>query len=143
MSAWSHLPNAAHITSILESAQMHPGIWHAAWQESYINLRVYPSLHPHDTVGYNYTWNNAWRKALRDFDQQGFSQQKDRLLARHSAFNAATRGAVLALTTYDDCAHYLDLGTEQLRFVADLSGHPAPELLLPVSHAFDIIKELS
>ena len=32
MSAWSHLPNAAHIDRVIESVNAYPEVWAAAWE---------------------------------------------------------------------------------------------------------------
>jgi hypothetical protein len=52
----------------------------------------------------------------------------------------AASDAILALLAYDDCAHYLDLSSDKLEFIADLSEQPAPRLLLPAVRAFELIK---
>jgi hypothetical protein len=71
--------------------------------------------------------------------------------ARRAAWNAtyvavaayaAARSATLALIAYDDCAHLLEMSSEQLKTWAVLSEQPAAMLLLPAVIAREQIREL-
>lgn len=124
--AWSHLPNAAHIDGVLASVKAHPAEWRSAWDAAW------------DAV-----WDAAWDAAVN----------AARHASRFVAYNAATGhaghtagdasyGAMLALVAYDDCAQYLDMSSDQLKVWAILSENPAAVLLLPAVIAFEKIAEL-
>jgi hypothetical protein len=76
-------------------------------------------------------WDAAWNAARNACRGAGWGAPW------HSA-----RGAIIALIAYDDCAHYLDMPSEQLRMWAILSENPAAILLLPAVIAFERIAEL-
>jgi hypothetical protein len=61
--------------------------------------------------------------------------------ARDAAWNVA-RDAIYALISYDDCAHLLDMSSEQLKTWALLSEQPAAALLLPAVIARESIAQL-
>jgi hypothetical protein len=116
--AWSHLPNAAHIDRIIASVKAHPEVWAEAWDAA---------------------WDAAWKAA------QGAAWSAAWKAARNAAGNAAWAeawGAIAALIAYDDCAPYLDMSSDQLKVWAILSENPAAVLLLPAVVAFEKISEL-
>ena len=122
MSAWSHLPNAAHIDRVITSLKEHPECWVKAWGE---------------------VWNMAWDMAW------DMASDAARITYYDAAFNAAqdaayyaARGSILALIMYDDAAKYLNMTVDQLRMWAILSEDPAAVLLLPAVIAFEQISEL-
>ena len=135
MNEWSHLPNARHIDWVLESVKQHPKIWASAAREA--------------------TWEVVWEVALEvAWDAaRGVTYAAARDVpagkawsAYRNAIYAAARGAarcsVLALISYDDCAHLLDMPSEQLKTWALLTEKPAAVLLVPAAIARERIREL-
>ena len=53
----------------------------------------------------------------------------------------AAAGAILALIAYDDCAHFLEMTSDELKVWSKLSENPAAILLLPTIIAFEMISE--
>jgi len=49
--------------------------------------------------------------------------------------------AILALLAYEDCAHYLELTSDQLQMIAALSDLSAPRMLAPFVRAREMIGE--
>jgi len=122
MSAWSDLPNAAHIDRVLASLKKHPEIWDAAWNAARDAVRG---------AAQSAAWNAAYDAACKAVRSAAWGA------SWHSA-----RGAILALFVYDDCDQYLSMSSEQLRAWALLSENPAAVLLLPAVAAFERIAEL-
>jgi hypothetical protein len=138
MTAWAHLPNAAHIDSILADVQARPEAWaaaraaawtagdaaraaagDAAWDAARAAARLA-------------AWHAAWHAA-------GHAAWAAREAAWHAAWLEARAldlaldaawEAVLALVAWDDCAHLLSTDPDQVRVLA-LLGHPPAVLLLP------------
>ena len=122
MSAWSHLPNAAHIDRVLESVGSHPEVWGV----------------PRD-IALGATFDAAWNAArIAAFDAARIAAWD---AARGAAYNAAL-DAILALITYDDAAKYLGMPSDQLKIWGILSEDPAAVLLLPAVIAYEKISEL-
>jgi hypothetical protein len=120
--AWSHLPNAAHIDRVLASIKTHPEQWTTAW-----------------TTAWAAAWSaasHAARFAAR------FAALDAAWAAAGEAIWGAAGAAILALIAYDDCAQYLDMSSDQLKVWAILSENPAAVLLLPAVIAFEKIAEL-
>jgi hypothetical protein len=138
MSAWSHLPNAAHIDRVIASLKGHQEIWVASWRAS------------HDAVGdaawcaahyaardeaYDAAWDAAYDAA------QDAVCDMTPYAARSAAFDAAY-DAILALFAYDDCDQYLNMPSEELQAWTLMTEHSAAVLLLPAVIAFERIKKL-
>jgi hypothetical protein len=129
MSAWSHLPNAAHIDRVIESSNSYPEVWNVAYDSAWD--AAYDSAY---TAARNAARNAAYDSAYT--------------AARNAAWNAfrggawnAARNAVLAFIAYDDAANYLAMPSDQLKAWAILSENPAAILLLPVVIAYERISE--
>jgi hypothetical protein len=138
VSAWSHLPNAAHIDQVIESAKTHPEVWSAVRSAATDAVR-------------NAVRNAAWdavRSAAADAARSAaweVAWDAVRNAATDASRNAAgdvAGSAILALAAYDDCEHFLEMTSDQLRIWIALSEHPAATLLLPAVIAFEQIKEL-
>ena len=126
MSAWSHLPNAAHIDRVIASAHQHTLIWHESYDADWDEVRTQAQ--------------NAVRDRNADWN-------KSRMSAWYAAWDevfmvVAAHDAILALVFYDDCAHYLDMPSDKLQVWALVSKRPAAVLLLPSVIAFERIREL-
>jgi len=121
--AWSHLPNAAHIERLLASVKAHPEQWTTATDASW-NTALDLAWH----ASYDAAWDAAYDATCT-------------VVARASARYAAW-GAIAALVVYDDCSQYLSMTSDQLRVWAILSEKPAAILLLPAVIAFEKISEL-
>jgi len=136
--AWSHLPNAGYIDRVLASLKAYPDEWSAAWDAARSMARgmAYDAARDEardmaQDAAYGAAWNAAWNAAW----------DAVRTAARGMAYGAAW-GAVAALIAYDDCAHYLDMPSDQLRVWAILSEKPAAILLLPANIAFEQIQQI-
>ena len=154
MSAWSHLPNAAHIDRVIASVKQHPKIWGAAWDAA-------------RTTALGSAWDAVWGEASDAIDDAARSAAwnparktarkavwDEELNVTRSAVWTADRivalnkpvysiwDAIRALTAYDDCEQYLNMTSEELKVWALLSERPAAVLLLSAVIAFERIKEL-
>ena len=109
--AWTHLPNAAHIDRVLAHLKQHPDRWSATRDAAWDAAR-------------GAAWDatrDAARGATRD-------------AARGAAWDAA-RGAIAALVAWDDCAYLLDQTPDFLRGCINLVGDHKAVLLLPAAIA--------
>jgi hypothetical protein len=122
MSEWSHLPNAAHIDRVIESANSYPEIWSAARDAS---------CDAAWDVVWDASWDASWDE-VRDAVQD----------AVQDAVWDAVRDAALAFIAYDDAADYLAMPSGQLKAWAILSENPAAILLIPAVIAYERISEL-
>jgi hypothetical protein len=120
--AWSHLPNAAHIDRMLAHLKAHPDRWVAARDAARGAAR---------DAAYDAAWGAArgaaWvaaRGAARDAAGDAAWDA-----ARVAAWDA-TRAAIAALIAWDDCAGILDMPADAVKFLAANGHHPAV-LLLP------------
>jgi len=159
---WSHLPNAAHIDHVLASVKAHPNEWSAAWymaRDAAYYAVYYAARDAARDMARDMAWDMAWdmaRGAARDMAQY-MAWSLVRAMAREEAYDMAYKAAreaapwtawgsirqvILALFAYDDCAHYLDMPSDQLCVWAILSENPAANLLLPAVVAFEKISLL-
>ena len=127
MNMWDYLPNAKYVDWVIALVKQHPDIWASALRAAW------------DAAG-PATWQMARNEA---------AWQMARDATRNAALDAAynvTRNdagsAILALIAYDDCAHLLDMSSEQLKIWARLSEHPAAMLLQPAVIVRERISEL-
>lgn len=136
MSAWSHLPNAAHIDRVIASVKEHPGTWCDAYTVGAVDTVWDAAWYATLDVAWDATLDDAYY-AARDVVLDDAAWYADSRVA----WNAA-RGAILALVAYDDCEKYLDMPSDQLRVWVALSENPAATLLLPAVVALEKISEL-
>ena len=150
MNAWDHLPNAKHIDWVFASVEQHPEIWAAAARASSQARRA---------AAWDAAWDEAWEEAYDVARGAVWEEVYDAISAAtrdvpageawsasRNAIYVAARGAarcsVLALISYDDCAHLLDMPSEQLKTWALLTEKPAAVLLLPAVIVRERIREL-
>ena len=141
MSAWSELPNAAHIDRVIASVKAHPKIWNATWDPVWDAARDAAW----NAARWDATRDAAWNAARWDAARWNAAMAASRDAAWDPVWDAAWDAAVdaaVALIAYDDCAHYLDMSPEQLKAWAILSEKPAAALLLSAVIAFEQIGEL-
>jgi hypothetical protein len=131
MSAWSHLPNAAHIDRVVASVHANPKLWEQAWEQAWNKAWV---------QAWDQAWQQAWNKAWVQVWVQASDQARDQ--ASDKASDKA-RSALLALVAYDDCAKYLNLPIDQLQMLYHLTDHPACLLLQPAVVVFAMEGELA
>ena len=144
MSAWSVLPNAAHIDRILESLKTHPDIWAAVYsvdQAVSLHNARYDALNVIQSLtldaAQHFVRNAAWQEA-RDaaldavWGAPGTPQK---------AFDAG-RAAIAALIAWDDSSQFLELSSDKLEVWARISDDPRAILMLPAVCVFERIKEL-
>ena len=146
MSAWSHLPNAAHIDAVLADMQARPEIWSAAQDASWPAARA-AARGAVWTAARGAAWDAA-RGAVRNtaWDATEFAAQatawdavwataRDAVWATaRDAVRSAAGDALYALIAWDESAALLDLTPDALRTLIDVADgdvkHQAV-LLLP------------
>ena len=115
MNAWSNLPNAAHIDSILADAMARPEVWGTTWSAA------------EEDVAQEAAGGAAWNAALHA--ARGIAWGAAWVVAHHEAW-----GAIRALIAWDESAALLDLTPDALRTIIDVADgdvkHQAV-LLLP------------
>jgi hypothetical protein len=136
MNAWDHLPNARHIDWVLASLTTHTEIW-AATRGAY-EMALGATESSALDVTLRAAWDAAWDAAKGATRAAAYDAAR---ATRAAAYDAA-RNVTLALIAYDDCAHLLDMPSEQLKAWAVLSENPAAILLLPAVIAREQIREL-
>ena len=139
MSAWSHLPNAAHIDRILESLKTHSEIWVAALNaalDAAWNAALDAAWNAARGAALDAAWNAARNAALDA--ARGAALDAAWNAARVAALDAA-RGAVVALIAWDDSAQFLDMTGDELIVWIRLSNNPAAILMLPAVKALEQI----
>lgn len=138
--AWSHLPNAAHIDAVIASVAAHPAQWRAAWAGVWVS-----PWNPLADLSRQAMQSRAYQAMIvaeRGREAEWFAVADEVWdAARNAAYDAAWN-AVLALVAYDDCAYLLSMPLDQVQVLAALEL-PAAVLLLPAVVAFQSIKELS
>ena len=132
--AWSHLPNAAHIDRVLASLRADPDAWCASQTAERNDALKAASRASRDAqrgaiwaAVKHASWYAAW----------GADRGADRDSAR-----VAAQDALLALIAWDDSAVFLDTPLDAVRQAAASGDHPAI-LLLPAVTSFNIIQEMS
>lgn len=152
--AWAHLLNAKHIDFVLAHVKAHSKEWITAWGAA----RDIAEAATWD-ADWNADWNAAWDAAW------GAARGAARDATMHAAWRAAVdtswgalvnatkntdwgvsavrgtardaaRSTCVALTLYDDCAHFLSYPPKQLMAAYRLTNDPAALLLLPASFVF-------
>lgn len=125
MTAWAHLPNAAHIDQVLAHLEAHPKKWATAWDAA-------------QSAAWNAAWSDAWNAAQSAARGAAWSA------ARYAIWNAtrsavwgatwrAAWGAISALVAYDDAAIFLPKPVEHLRTLYRIDPHPMFLLLQPAA----------
>jgi hypothetical protein len=122
MTTWSHLPNARRIDRVIASASAHPEFWWTTSDVRWWKGTDLSFVHS-QSVAANALMNTIWKMESVRLKSTRFT---------------AVRDAALALLAYDDCERYLALPCDQLEFIADLSGLPLPNMLLPAVRAFEM-----
>lgn len=127
MTAWAHLPNAAHIDQVLAHLEAHPKKWATAWD-----------------AAQSAAWNAAW-SAVRDAIWKA-ARDAAWKAARDATWNTtwsavwgatwrAAWGAISALVAYDDAVIFLPKPVEHLRMLYRIDPHPMFLLLQPAAIA--------
>ena len=132
--AWSHLPNAAHIDWIIRDVEENPSDWCAAFMNTNLVVRGRDRFTAW-CAAYYAAWHKAWhndRDAARDAACDA-ALDADYEAARDVFSNAARRAArdaCLALIAYDPAGALFDLPLEQVRALAE-QGDRVAVLMLP------------
>ena len=111
--AWAHLPNAALIDAVRADVKARPDVWEEAWR---FVRTTQPGAR---AAAIDATWHEA-KGTIRD--------------ATRGTTSYTAWDALLALITWDDCAHLLGLPSDTLRTMIDLCDAPVCHqavLLLP------------
>ena len=135
MNAWDHLPNAQHIDWVIESARQHQSQW-VFGRTPHDWYRDYAAAEYRLRGSYRHSILLKTLKAARDELQSVIHPEL------HKAVDAAVSAAILALIAYDDCAHLLEMSSDQLKMWAVLTEQPAAALLLPAVIARERIAQL-
>ena len=121
--AWSDLPNAAHIDRILKHVKENPKSWTSAAVSNAVDaadaVRDAASAAVSDAVDAEGVAWAAASDALRDAVYD----------AAYDAVWDTVRNATLALAAWDDCGYLLDAEPHQVRMWAALGHQPAILLL--------------
>jgi hypothetical protein len=145
MTAWDHLPNAAHIDQVI----------------SYLRSFTIASIPPLFSKQQEWNWlarESAWsvaQQAVRDALRHGARAAviaqcqlvsratMTRYDARRAIWDSvwdSVQDAILALIAYDHSVRYLTMTADQLRVWSALSDDPACVLLLPYVSLLENIK---
>ena len=156
MSAWSNLPNAAHIDRVIESANAYPEVWHAALDAA-LGAVSDAARDAALDAAWGTSWGTSWSAALGAALNAVLDAALALNEARDEALNAAwgaswgtawnaalgaALDAVMALIAYDDAAKYLAMSSDELNAWAVWSKNPAAILLIPAVIAYERISEL-
>jgi hypothetical protein len=111
--AWSHLPNAAHIDRIMADLTANPDNWTWAYSAAWERARTAAW-----TAASSAAWAAAWDAVLD-----------------------TARTTIVALIVWPESAEYLDLSVESVRVLA-LLGDQRAILMLPAVIAFERSKNV-
>jgi hypothetical protein len=141
MSAWSHLPNAAHIDWVLVTAQMHPELWTTAWNlaQDATKDASRPLIADENRIE---AWNSARDIARVIIGNANTAWYSTMILANRYAISHPVWDAIIVLIGYDDCEQYLSMSSEELQAWALVTQHPAAVFLLCMVIVRDRIKDL-
>ena len=138
---WSHLPNAAHIDSVIASLKANPYEWSKAQAYAAWNAAWNAARNAARNAAWNAARNAAWN-AVRNAARNA-AWNAARNAAWYAAYDAAYDAAwhtILALIAFNDCAHMLDSEPDELRVLSRL-GVDAATLMIPAAIAFKSIRE--
>ena len=141
MSAWSHLPNAAHIDYVIESLKTRPDIWTKSWKATCLTVwdeAVDATRRASREEAWDTAFYAAWAAAAAPRDTAFYAAWA---VARPAARSVAL-GVIAALVAWDDSAQFLDMTGDELEVWARLSSNPAAILILPAVKAIEDIKSL-
>ena len=105
MTAWAHLPNAAHIDAILEDAQVRPKVWGKVWNAVWPTARVEAWAATRAAVHIAGRYE-VWYAARNASWDAGWDVARD-----------AVWSPVCTLIAWDDSAAMLDLTPDALRTI--------------------------
>lgn len=131
MNAWSHLPNARYIDWVIKSLWENHKLWYTALDDASKEAWYPVFLEARDAADVA-AWEAlaaAW--AAAQYAAYVAAHLEPCVAARIAA---VSRGAILALITYDDCDKYLQMTYEKLKMYAILSEKPQAVLLLPMKY---------
>jgi hypothetical protein len=126
--AWSHLPNAAHIDRIIADLKVNINNWNWAYSAAWDAAR---------SAAWDRARAAAWAASWDD--ARSASWAAARFAARDADWGAA-RTTIVALIVWPESAEYLDLSVESVRVLA-LLGDQRAVLMLPAVIAFERSKE--
>ncbi len=128
MNAWDYLPNATHISLIINSHESDTVSWRHGFE---LAGDTKTGVHTSDA------WTDAWRAAMDELDRLGRRDVWDLLKPKKSL---ESHGSLLALTVWDDCSYMLDSDIDELRILSRFGSHSAT-LMIPTVLTFKVIKE--
>ena len=134
MTAWAHLPNAAHIDRVIASAIAHRNQWDEAWN----TVQDAGQTVARQAVR-NAVWSKAWAEAWSTVQDAGRSAEYKAAWLEAWYF---ARNAIVALIAYDDCAYMLDSDPGELAILAAFGDHRAV-LILPACEILHSLKEIA
>jgi hypothetical protein len=112
MTAWSHLPNAAHIDQVLVDLKIHPIEFGNVWDTADSIAWATASAACHAQAERGSAWGSAWDVPM-------------------VSSRSAARTAILALIAYDHADEYMTMTPNQAQVWGELSGDPVYVLLRP------------
>ena len=138
VTAWAHLPNAAHIDRILIHVKANPrtrdaargAAWDAAWDAA--RGAAWGATRG---AAWDAAWGAAWDAARDAARVEVWDAARVEVWgAAWGAARGAARGAIAALVAWDDCAYMLELPEDALKVLIAVGNHQAV-LLLPAAIA--------
>ena len=129
MTAWAHLPNAAHIDRVLASVRSNPMQWSGSWDGAL-------------DAAWMSARGEAWNALIAQVRLAVWWDAREVLTDQVRLAQYAARDAVIVLIAYDDCAYMLDSDPGELAILAAFGDHRAV-LLLPACKVFHSSKEIT
>ena len=117
MSAWDHLPNSAHIHRIIRILMTSTDYWNKRGNKEYIKVwdLVAAESAKSGRMKYVFTvweemWNIPGRPDINEYNNLAYEY---------------SRGIILALATFDDCAYMIDSDPNELDLLGMLGDYRA------------------
>ena len=129
MTAWAHLPNAAHIDRVLASVRSNPMQWSGSWDGAL-------------DAAWMSARGEAWNALIAQVRLAVWWDAREVLTDQVRLAQYAARDAVIVLIAYDDCAYMLDSDPGELAVLAKFGDRRAI-LLLSACKVFHSIKEIA
>jgi len=122
---WAYLPNAVHISRIVESVKSHRLHWESPMTDSVHEARLVSS----------YAIKEARLAHLKSFRIDAWNS-----IHIKTCDSLPAQYAVMSLIAWDDSASYLEMNSDELRVWSMISERPAAALILPAVIAFEEIQ---
>lgn len=139
--AWSNLPNAAHIDRILADVKVNPDHWNAGRDDA-SNEASNAARHVASNAARHVIWGVASNAARHVARHAAWDAAYNAI--SNAAFDAISNAAynpITALVAWDEASDYLNSSVDQVKIWA-LLGDKKAILMLPAVLAFEKSKEV-